>query len=558
MRLILTEYISSLKEDGELDLLLQDILKAHGITIFSKPERGRQYGVDIYAVGKDFEDNNKKKVFLITVKQGDLDRQTWNADQNSVYQSLEEIRTVFISNNLASQHKRLPIKIVVAFNGTLKQSVQQNWRGYEESNPQHEYALWQIGWILEQFEEKLLNEQSFSPKIRSLIRKTIIHLENPDYNFRDYTELLGLVSTQFKATKSKKDKLKLLKELHVIVSIVLKYCADSDNLLHAIKATEKYILMLWSELIPGDPDKDFTLSFAASYNTLVMTYMRYYHKISYIAKIKDGFSRNTHDSLTYTYTVYDQIGLFSVSGLIMLQMQDLIGSSPQPINIKEQLTEKANEIAEILISTINNNTIFYSPRSDDQHIEICLLFILLYKLDLKEQIIALLIMLNQQMGEGLLFLNIFPVFNNSQREIAELDLDFDKRKDYDYQASNLLTVLLEWSVILQSEKCYSLFRQLKEHLLKDMDILLWFPEKNTEDILYKQYATLESGYTLSNIKVPEKMADFKTIMLKEFANNCQEKDFSFIKQSIWTIGLLASRHYRTYVFPYYWRQFLTH
>ena len=82
MRLILTEYINSLKEDGELDKLIQDILRAYQIEIFTKPERGRQFGVDIYAVGKDFEDNNKKKVFLITVKQGDLDRQTWNVDQN--------------------------------------------------------------------------------------------------------------------------------------------------------------------------------------------------------------------------------------------------------------------------------------------------------------------------------------------------------------------------------------------------------------------------------------------------------------------------------------------
>jgi hypothetical protein len=158
MRLILTEYINSLKEDGELDKLIQDILRAYQIEIFSRPEKGRQYGVDIYAVGKDFEDGNKKKVFLITVKQGDLDRQNWNVHQNSVQQSVDEIRTVFVRSNLAPQHKKLPIKIVVAFNGMIKQSVQQNWRGYTESNPGFEYALWEIDFLVNNFQNKLLNE----------------------------------------------------------------------------------------------------------------------------------------------------------------------------------------------------------------------------------------------------------------------------------------------------------------------------------------------------------------------------------------------------------------
>src|ERR1700761_1786179 len=100
MKLILTDYVNTLKEDKELDALIVDILKARGINIISGPDRGRQYGVDIYAVGPDFEDKNIEKVFLITVKQGDLDRRTWNTETNSAYQSLNEIKDVFIPNNL--------------------------------------------------------------------------------------------------------------------------------------------------------------------------------------------------------------------------------------------------------------------------------------------------------------------------------------------------------------------------------------------------------------------------------------------------------------------------
>ncbi|HSY62252.1 MAG TPA: hypothetical protein VK796_10265, partial [Cytophaga sp.] len=75
-------------------------------------------------------------------------------------------------------------------------------------------------------------------------------------------------------------------------------------------------------------------------------------------------------------------------------------------------------------------------------------------------------------------------------------------------------------------------------------------------LIYTQYATLDSGYALSNILLPETIKEYENLLQEEFINNCQEKEFTFIKQSIWSIGLMASRHYRTYVFPYYWRQFL--
>jgi len=556
MRLILTEYINSLKEDGELDKLVQDILRAYQIEIFSKPEKGRQYGVDIYAVGKDFEDGNKKKVFLITVKQGDLDRQNWNVHQNSIQQSIDEIRTVFVRSNLASQHKKLPIKIVVAFNGMLKQSVQQQWRGYTEANSGFEYALWEIDFLVNNFQNKLLNEHGFSNETRSLIRKTIIHLENPNYDLADYTKLLEIIFSQFKVAKSKKAKLKLLKELHLIVAIIIKYCEEANNLKHAVRCSEKYILRLWQELSAFETDKEFIHAIIAGYHIVLETFVDYYKKIGFIGHIKDGFSRRANDSLTYTYTLYEQLGILSLSGLVILQMHEIISKVENVKDLAIELKKMIMEISNTIIYTFNNNRIIYSPRADTHHIEICLAFIFLYKLGRKQDIQSLLRLYLQQMGEGKMYLNIFPEFGNDRRVIAELDVDIDKRLSHEYQASNFFTVLVEWTAIIGDNTLYNMFKTLKDQLLPEMDLLLWFPESDTEKILYHKYATLESGYALSNIQLPDDFREFRQTIVDEFSNNCKEKDFGFIKQGIWTIGLIASRHYRTYVFPYYWRQFL--
>ena len=554
MRLILTEYINSLKEDGELDKVIQDILIAHDIEIFSAPERGRQYGVDIYAVGKDFEDNNRKKVFLITVKQGDIDRQKWNVDQNSVHQSLEEIRTVFIRNNLAPQHVKLPKKIIVASNGRIKQSIQQNWRGYVENCQDHEYEYWGIGFLTNQFQANLLNDDSFSNEVRSLIRKTIINLENPNYDLKDYNNLLKILLTEFQGAKQKRKRIKLLKQLRLIVSIITKYCQEADNLKHAVKCVERYILYLWPEVAKDENNEGLVQSFLDAYHDLAKVFLAYYHKISYISLIEDGFGKNTHEALIYTDVLYEQIGIFSLCGVILLQMVDL--TSEKNENISSNIEKKAEDIVDSLIHILNNNRIFFNPRADDHHIEINLLLILLYRLNRINDIRSILQMFCKQIGEGFVLSKIFPVFSNSTREIAELDVNYEKRKDYEYSSSTLFVSLVEWTLVLGNEKTYKNYVHLKKEFLKDIDLALWFPDKDTEAELYTKNTVSDTGYTLTGIELSDNFEEYKALTIEEHTNNCTEKDFSFMEKSFWSIGLIAARHYRTYIFPHYWRQFI--
>lgn len=558
MRLILTEYINSLKEDGELDVLIQNILRAYQFEIVSKTERGRQYGVDIYAVGKDFDDNNRKKVFLITVKQGDIDRNAWNASQNSVEQSLTEIRTVFIRNNLAPQHKKLPIKIVVASNGQIKQGVQQNWTGYCEQYPTFQYTYWGIDFLVNQFESKLLNEDAFSNEIRSLVRKTIIYLDNPDYDLKDYSRLLTLLIDRFRAAKSKKEKLKGLKQIRLILSIITKYCEEAGNLKHAVRCAEKYLLALWPELSAFDNDADYGKELISAYHFQLETLDKYVAKIAPIAFVKDGFSRWIRDQVNYTYLAYEQLGIIALCGLYHVQLAENLSGQPEK-EIQEVVLfnmQRANEVCNVVIELVNNHGIVFSPRADDQIIEINLLLILLFKLGRKEDIRLLLIEYIGQIAEGASFSNTFPLFSNSKREIVELEINYEKRINHEYDSSILLTVLAEWTVVIGDANLYSMVRQVKDKLLPKLGLILWFPDEKTEEMLYTKDATPDSGYSLSDIELTPDFEAFVQLTKTDFEFNCKEKEFSFMKTSFWILGLVASRHFRTYTFPFYWRQFI--
>jgi hypothetical protein len=105
MKLILKEYLRSLKERNELDALLPDLLTEMGMIVTSLPQRGtRQNGVDIMAVGKNT--NQEDTVFLFSVKDGDLNRTHWNGESDQALRpSIEEILDVYIPNRIPEEHK---------------------------------------------------------------------------------------------------------------------------------------------------------------------------------------------------------------------------------------------------------------------------------------------------------------------------------------------------------------------------------------------------------------------------------------------------------------------
>ena len=100
MRLIIREYIESLKEREELDSILPDLLSELGLTVYSKPGRGtRQDGVDVAAFGS--LDGDVEKVHLYSIKPGNLTRSSWDGESNqSLRPSLNEIIDSYIPNRL--------------------------------------------------------------------------------------------------------------------------------------------------------------------------------------------------------------------------------------------------------------------------------------------------------------------------------------------------------------------------------------------------------------------------------------------------------------------------
>src|SRR6266496_3325707 len=166
MKLILSQYVRSLKERDDLDRLLPDLLLAMGFVPISKPQPGvRQHGVDLAVVG--VADDGVEELRLFVIKGGNISRSNWDSGPQSVRK-----------------------RIVVAASGDMKQEVQINWDGYTKNHSNVAlFRLWGADQIAVRLEKYLLNENIFASEDRTHLRKALALAGEVDYDQRDLHRL---------------------------------------------------------------------------------------------------------------------------------------------------------------------------------------------------------------------------------------------------------------------------------------------------------------------------------------------------------------------------------
>ena len=195
MKLILKEYLASLREREELDAILPDLLSQMGLNVIISPTRGvPEYGVDIAAVGS-FK-GKEEKVYLFSVKSGDLTRAHWDSGDQALRPSLNDIKDVFIENRIPEQHKDKPIVIGICFGGDMPSSMVDRVVSYTNSNTTKyiSYEIWN-GDVLASFVSEYLLSGSLLPWDRqsSLMRKSLALIEEPNVSSRHFCELVRLI-----------------------------------------------------------------------------------------------------------------------------------------------------------------------------------------------------------------------------------------------------------------------------------------------------------------------------------------------------------------------------
>ncbi|NTV51341.1 MAG: hypothetical protein HGA69_00695, partial [Desulfobulbaceae bacterium] len=196
MKLILKEYLSSLRERGELDAIFPDLLSQLGLSVYSRPGRGtRQDGVDVGAVGSI--DGGPEKVYLFSIKPGDLTRKDWDGDSvQSLRPSLNEIIDAYIPNRLPVEHRGKDVVICIGIGGDVQEQVRPQLKGFIVKNTTAKITFeeWNGDKIAAFIQSSFLREDLLPKGARSCLRKSLALLDESESSYRHFAELIRSLS----------------------------------------------------------------------------------------------------------------------------------------------------------------------------------------------------------------------------------------------------------------------------------------------------------------------------------------------------------------------------
>lgn len=534
MKLILKDYLCTMREKDELDSLLLDLLLLAGFNVNNVPKSGeRQYGVDIIA-------DKDGQAFLFVVKQKNITRETWDSDKNSVRQSLNEVLDFFAPNLLPKRFHKNAIKIIVVTNGSIDDAVRPNWEGYCRENEtrggrHYSFDFWGIDKLVNMAFDLAFNETLFPASMQSVLRKALYFLDENDVNNNYYESLIDSCIESLIALKEspKPKQKKCFTSFYMLINLIIQWAHQHQRNKIAIQISEYAMFKYWRYLLANNlfeknPYMDQLMLLMKLYERCNE---RFFHVMISLARMKCELP--FENVLEHRILLYEIIGFLSSYGYYL--------SSFDP--------RHSQRVINCLIQIMNENQSYKYPLYDKNICELSILFLSMHSNGRKQDIVLLI----RAIIHGLMINHIQQEKTPSQNDTYEDALAIEFKKPHAHLVATVLYGgLIEWCCILGCEDEYNRLRDyLKKHFDK-ISVQIWHLNPDEELLLYEKNAVFEGGVS-QHIDLSLDFASQSAVICND-ALSSQVREFSFYEYSFPAIALITSRYYGYPVLPEFWRK----
>jgi hypothetical protein len=553
MKLIIRQYLAGLRERNELDAVLPGLLSQMGLTVYSRPGRGtRQDGVDVGAVGSI--DGGPEKVYLFSIKAGDLTRREWDGDAiQSLRPSLNEILDAYIRNRIPPEHKDKQIVICITFGGDVREEVRPSLVAFMEKYVEAgkvSFEEWNGDKLATLIQTHFLREDLIAEGVRSDLRKALALLDEPEASFEYFAALVRSLDTDFSDDDRR---VRALRQLSVCLWILYSWSRESGNLECAYRASELTLLRGWNiyrtfavknNKASEAAGSAFTSIFqayrqiASSYIEKMVPHLFKQHALS--AALQGG------SPIDVNLRMYDLLGRLAIGGLWSYSALLATGENDENCaTLRDEVVGATVGVSQL----IENNPTLFAPMKDEQAIEIALAAILLLIQDDGRQI------LRNWLGEMVERIRLafftnerYPTIIESYSEL----LDHPLSKDAEYResvtsASLLYPVLAHIAAVLKDDALFAKIGRLQQEFLGHCNFQLWFPDDASEENLYANKDLHGTAF------VDLQLQDGSLKLLARIASECEQfpqyGSLSCVKNGWWPLALAACRHFRLPVPP---------
>ncbi|OPB84420.1 hypothetical protein [Elizabethkingia ursingii] len=553
--LIVQDYLSSLKEDSELDhifpLLLQS-LKFRIVQTAKEAKGQSQYGKDIVAIGKD--DSGKRYRWYFELK-GYADRDITDKNyytSDGIRESIIEAKDAAFNDLSIPGFNQLPVKIVVVHNGILKPNIRPTFEGFiQKEFKDGEFERWDIYQLTDLFSKYLFSEYLLSDnESNRLLKKTLAFLDTPDYNYEEFKKL---VIIQFEKINSVKGRAlaKLFATLGILQTLVFHYSKENNNIIPAKECSKFLILYTWSWVLKNNLENKTSIvtEFRKLLKIQFGIFNDYFRKTFPIAKLPDGlFSERGafFESIGYPLRCFDYL-----DDIIYYSRLRLIFSKKEKHN-----RFIINKQKDLLIELIGNNSGFYRPILDNHSIPIVQLFLFFADEKTRRQQDVNFItevvfgVLGSIIDEKRKYDRIPELYNNMEKVIEFFVLN-QKPDGYEDSSSVLLAIIAELLVIFKAKGSFEIFHKYLSENLNLQIATIDSSEYDVEQLLFEK--NLHEEYFVDSIQ--ELTTDFEEFKKERYSKVLPMLEFRTDKVGLSCIRYLAHSYYKNEILPEEWRQY---
>lgn len=549
MNLVIRQYLACLRERGELDAILPDLLSQMGLTVFSRPRRGtRQDGVDVGAVGSI--DGGEEMVYLFSIKAGDLTRAEWDGNAQALRASLNAILGPYVRNRLPVEHRGKRIVVCVCLGGDVREEVRPDLVAYfeEQQTDLISFAEWNGDKLAKEIQRSFLREELLPQGARSNLRKALALLDQPESAFGHFAALVrSLIPAPDTAQAAK---VTAIRQLSLCLRILFAWCRDTGNTEAAYRAGELTLLQGWTifkefaaeETKAAESVRDAFLSIYDAYQEICGNFLR--SVVVPYADTPHGLSTAVRGScsLDVNLRLFDVLGRVGVTGLwthwTASRTSDEQGAE------RSALLEEARALRQVLKAMVANNPILLSPATEDQSIDLGIAFLFLAT-DRAEDA-HLSDWLQGIFGRTAFALRSHGHYPCTFRVYGEL-LEHPRRRDEEYRreataGSVLFPLIAVWAALLKDSELYREIALLKEEVLGHCTFQYWFPDGASEELLYSDEGP--HGATLTDLCVDRPEADLLEQVFSECDASPHFEGLSAVQYNWWPLVVVACRHHR--------------
>lgn len=550
MRLILSQFLRTLRERDEFDRLLPDLLVAMGYVPLAKPQTGvRQYGVDLGAVGKSPVDG-VEELLLFVVKRGDIGRREWdNNEPTSVRPSLNEALDFYLTKLIAPEHASLRKTIVLATTGDIKQDIDPVWTAFKELNASRaHFDFWGADRVSDLIERHMLDEHLFAAEDRSDLRKALALVGDGDYDFRDLNRLmlrqLGLQADGSLTTPAEDQRAlgKAFRRVHLASQICAHWAQSEGDARQALWISERALLWTWHrvQLLTLEDRPRFYPDIAGLWHSFTEAAARYVEVLQPHVHVRDGLAGYSEEGAVFAMVLFEHIGLHAAIGLACLL------EAPSDEAHAKVIHANVEVIADGLCALLASNPASASPRLDRHAVDICLALLFLVTAGRQSQAKEWLGEIARRLDYCFKVGARFPVSTDSLEDLVALEVrSGDARRDDLMRTSWCLATVAAWCALLDLDDHYGALSRGATTTYAQVCAQLWHPAAGWVERWY-----FGRPLDLGDAEAPYALPSDVEEMRQRMADFLKRPEYDWVEASpsrrvgLFGLDFVACRHYR--------------